>query len=128
MGMQEQPVSRTNSVQNAVCVTASLQLVVHELDLGADDHLASVLAGADDTGSTSGLDSLLVHLGVILDLKAQTGCAVTNFLHVLLAADSSQNSGSDFGIVVVCQNDLLLGLFVLVLTAGVFRSNLVMAK
>ena len=106
-----------------------LQLVVHELNLGADDHLASVLAGADDTGSTSGLDSLLVHLGVILDLKAQTGCAVTNFLHVLLAADSSQNSGSDFGIVVVCQNDLLLGLFVLVLTArGVFRSNLVMAK
>ena len=37
---------------------------------------------ADDTGSTSGLDSLLVHLGVILDLKAQTGCAVTHFLHV----------------------------------------------
>ena len=95
-----------------------LQLVVHELDLGADDHLAGSLAGTDDTGSTSSLDGLLVHLGVILDLKAQTGCAVTNVLHVLLAADSSQNSGSNFGVVVVCQNDLLLGLFVLVLTAG----------
>ena len=76
-----------------------LQFIEHELNLRPDDNLAGSLGRADDTGSTGSLDSLLVHLGVILDLKAQTGCAVTNFLHVLLAADSSQNSGSDFGIV-----------------------------
>ena len=81
-----------------------LQLVVHELHLGADDDLASVLAGTDDTGSTGSLDSLLVNLSVVEHLKAQTGCAVTNVLHVLLAADSSQHSRSDFGVVVVSQS------------------------
>ena len=84
-----------------------LQLVVHEMNLGADDHLARVLAGTDDTGSTSGLDSLLVHLGVILDLKAQTACAVTNFLHVLLAADSSPNLVHDVEISVASNPEFL---------------------
>ena len=42
-----------------------LQLVVDELDLGADDDLACVLAGADDACSTCSLDSLLIDLSVV---------------------------------------------------------------
>ena len=116
--MRRQPALRACFVLPKCQLQHLLQLVVHELDLGADDDLASVLAGTDDTGSTGSLDSLLVNLSVVEHLKAQAGCAVANVLHVLLAADSSQNSRSNLSVVIVGQNDLLLSLFVVILTAG----------
>ena len=56
---------------------------------------------------------------MILDLEAQTGRAVVNVGNIVLAADSSQDTGSDGGEVVVGEGDVgLSGLGVLVLTAG----------
>ena len=56
---------------------------------------------------------------MILDLEAQTGRAVVNVGNVALAADSSQDTGSDGGEVVVGEGDVgLSSLGVLVLTAG----------
>ena len=69
-----------------------LQLVIHKLNLGADNDLAGSLAGTDDTSGTGLLDGLLIDSGVILNLKAQTGCAVVNVGNIVLAADSSQIS------------------------------------
>ena len=80
-----------------------LQLIVDELNLGSDDDLASVLARADDTGSAGSLDGLLIDLVAILDVETQTGGAVVNVGDVALAANSSQNTGSNVGEVVVGQ-------------------------
>ena len=96
-----------------------LQLVINELNLGSDNDLASGLAGADNTGSTGSLNGLLVDSSAVLDLEAQTGSAVVNVGNVVLAADSSQNAGSDGGEVVVGEGDVSLGsLSVLILTTG----------
>ena len=106
-----------------------LQLIVDELDLGSDDDLASGLAGADNAGSTSSLDGLLVDSSAVLDLKAQTSGAVVNVGNVALAADSSQNAGGDGGEVVVGEGDV--GLSSLASSSsrpGVFRSNLTIAN
>ena len=62
--MRRQPALRACFVLPKCQLQHLLQLVVHELNLGADDDLASVLAGTDDTGSTGSLDSLLVNLSV----------------------------------------------------------------
>lgn len=96
-----------------------LQLVVDKLNLGSDNDLASGLAGADNAGSTSSLDGLLVDSSAVLDLEAQTSGAVVNVGNIVLAADSSQNAGGDGGEVVVGEGDVgLSSLGILVLTAG----------
>ncbi len=57
----------TRTLALAVTITQGLQhllqLIVHELNLGADDDLAGS-CWADDTGSTGSLDSLFIHSGV----------------------------------------------------------------
>ena len=96
-----------------------LQLIVDELDLGADHDLAGVLAGTDDARSARSLDGLLVHSGAVLHLKAQAGGAVIDAGHIALAADGCQHAAGDLGKVVVGQLDVGLGGFaVLVLTAA----------
>ena len=116
--MRKQPAFRTETCSEG-CLQHLLQLIIHELHLGADDDLAGGLVGADDTGSTGSLHSLLIHSGVVLNGEAQAGSAVVHAGDVLLAADGLQHASSNLSVVVVGQNDLLLSLFgILVLTAG----------
>ena len=66
--MRKQPAFRTETCSEG-CLQHLLQLIIHELHLGADDDLASGLVGADDTGSTGSLHSLLIHSGGGIDLQ-----------------------------------------------------------
>ena len=119
--MRKQPAFRTETCSEG-CLQHLLQLIIHELHLGADDDLAGGLVGADDTGSTGSLHSLFIHSGVVLNGEAQAGSAVVHAGDVLLAADGLQHTSSNLSVVVVGQNDLLLSLFIVILTAGIIDS------
>ena len=70
--MRRQPALRACFVLPKCQLQHLLQLVVHELNLGADDDLASVLAGTDDTGSTGSHETTSLCMEA-LDERVQGG-------------------------------------------------------
>ena len=95
-----------------------LELVEDELHLRSDDDLDAVLARADDARAAGRLDLLLVNQQAILHLKTQTGDAVIDRSHVLLAAAALEDDGRHRGEVIVAQLDLGLGVLIVLTARG----------
>ncbi len=83
------------------------------LHLYADDNLDFRLAGTHYASHAGGLDRLFVDGRIVLDLDAQAGDAVVQFLDVFPAAEALKNLGRYAGIVAGVQRRALVYRFIL---------------
>ena len=90
-----------------------LEFICNKLYLGSNDDLYGGLAWTHHASHTGGLDQLFIDLGIILDLKTESGNAVINRSHILRTANAFQNDLRYFREVVIGQS--YLGLICIVI-------------
>lgn len=113
--MEQQPLSYVYSMKpgRSYLFAEFLEFICNKLYLGSNDDLYGGLAWTHHASHTGGLDQLFIDLGIILDLKTESGNAVINRSHILRTANAFQNDLRYFREVVIGQS--YLGLICIVI-------------
>lgn len=95
--MEQQPLSYVYSMKpgRSYLFAEFLEFICNKLYLGSNDDLYGGLAWTHHASHTGGLDQLFIDLGIILDLKTESGNAVINRSHILRTANAFQNDLRD---------------------------------
>ena len=108
--MEQQPLSHVYSMKpvRLYLFAEFLEFICNKLYLGSDDDLYRGLTRTHHASHTGGLDQLFIDLGIILDLKTESGNAVINRSYILRTANAFQNDLRYFREVVIGQSYLCL--------------------